>query len=126
MVDAGAIAEEGQSETIFSVWALQDLGPQASNVLDFLSGMDPDRMQEALFTTYNNTDGDKILFRLENYPKTPLAFVNARIELARSSLVKGNMIRKDLSMHRLIQDAVRTRINQERLQTVFQSSIDLI
>lgn len=88
--------------------------------------MDPDRMQEGLFTTYNNTGGDKILSRFEDYPKTPFSFGYARTELARSSLVKRNMNRKELSMHRLTQDAVRTRVDEERLQMVFQCLIDLI
>lgn len=125
-VDARIVAEGGQRKSIFSVWALEDLGPQASSLLDLLSGMDPDRMQEGLFTTYNNAAANKTLSQFEGYPKTPLAFVNGRTELARSSLIKRNVDLKELSMHRLIQDAVRTRMHQDRLHKVFQSSVDLI
>lgn len=124
--DARIVAEGGQPKTIFSVWALEDLGLQASSLLDLLSGMDPDRTQEALFTIYNNADAAKILSRFENYPKTSMAYVNARTELARSSLVKRDVDRKELSMHRLIQDTVRIRMDQERLQKVFQSLVDLL
>ena len=124
--DARIVAEGGQPKTIFSVWALENLGLQASTLLDTLSGMDPDRTQEALFTIYNNANAAKILSRFEDYPKTSLAYVNARTELARSSLVKRNVDRKELSMHRLIQDTVRIRMDQEHLQKVFQSSIDLV
>lgn len=125
------ITAGGQPKTMFSVWALEDLGPQASSLLDLLSGMDPDRMPEGLFTTYNNAAADKTLSQFEDYPKTPLAFVNARTELARSSLIKRSVDFNELSMHRismhrLIQDAVRTRMDQDRLQKVFQSSVDLI
>lgn len=108
------------------MWALEDLGQQASSLLDFLSGMDPDRIQEGLFTTYNNGAAYKTFSKYEAYPTTPLAFVNARTELARSSLVKRNLGRKEISTHRLIQDATRTRMDQQRLQKVFQSSVDLI
>lgn len=88
--------------------------------------MDPDRIQEGLFPTYNNLNADKTLSRFEDYPKTPLAFVNVCTELARSWLVKRNTDCKELSMHRLIQDAVRSKMDQERLQKVFQNSVDLI
>ena len=125
-IDARIVAEGGQPKTIFSVWALEDLGSQASSLLDMLSGMDPDRIQEGLFTVYSNANAAKVLSRFDNYPKTPLAYVNARTELARSSLVKRYTNSKELSIHRLIQDTVRTSMDEERLQTVFQSSVDLI
>lgn len=94
--------------------------------MDLLSDMDPDRIQEGLFTVHSNTNAAKTLSRFEDYPKTPLAYVNARTELARSSLVKRHTNSKELSLHRLIQDTVRTSMDEERLQKVFQSSVDLI
>lgn len=125
--DGNIVSMNGANKTIFATWALEDLKPEVASLLDMMAFLDPDHIPERLFTqVIRQTHNDGAQLRIPNFPRDTMAFVDARTELARSSLVKRNIRDKELSVHRLIQDATLVRMHPERMAAVFQSTVVLL
>lgn len=115
----------GQEKTIYTVWALEDLNPTASCLLDIISFLDADSIQESLFTA-SIKNGETEPNKIENFPTSSMAYVDARTELSRSSLLKRNIELRTLSIHRLIQDTIRARMKEERFCAIFEGVVQLL
>ena len=109
----------GYGHTLASVWALESLrhGPALLDVLAFL---DPDGTQERILTTSPN------FAVLDDFPKSAIAYQRARTELLQSSLVARDKTAEKLVVHRLIQDAARTKMDSVRFRAVFSSALMLV
>ena len=116
---------KAQEKTIYTVWALENLSPAASCLLEVISFLDPDSILETLFTEKIKAVKSEPL-KVDNFPQSQMAYVDARTELSRSSLLKRNIELRALSIHRLIQDAIRARMDNGRLHTVFASAAQLV
>jgi hypothetical protein len=68
----------------------------------------------------------EVRHRPEEYPVTATGFMDARSELAKSSLVKRNRERKELVIHRIIQDAARLRMQPNVVDSCFISVTHLL
>lgn len=110
-------SRSGYEHTLASVWALESL-KHGRALLEVLSFLDPDRIQEGILTSHPD------VVTVNTYPKTNNAYQKARTELHQSSLITRNA--EKIQVHRLIQDATRTKVGKERIKTVFSSTVALV
>lgn len=90
-----------------SVWAFDSLEAEdktAFSLLGVLSVLDPTCIQEELILQ------SLLVATIENYPRSKVEYHNALDRLMERSLVQKDSDTASLSLHRLVQDATRTRI----------------
>lgn len=107
----------GYEHTLASVWALESLN-HGRALLEIMSFLDPDRIQEGILTTHLDA------VAVDGFPKTIVAYHRARTELLQSSLITRNA--EKLQVHRLIQDAARTKLDKERVKVIFSAAAALV
>lgn len=94
----------------------KELSSNAARLLQILAFLNPDRVQENIF----------VQSMMDGGPWTDSTFDKARYELLTSSIVKRNIDKKELWIHRLMQAEVRTRMSDiERYQT-FNEAISML
>ncbi|TPX18956.1 uncharacterized protein E0L32_011349 [Thyridium curvatum] len=107
--------------TLATAYNFQDLSPHATKLLQLLAFMNPDRIQESIFVDSKAAKSD-----VKSAFWTPSTFESARFELLTSSIVKRNIDKKELWIHRVIQAEVRTRIDEARGYQVFKDAVELL
>ena len=112
------------SKSLYTLWAFEDLSLVALGLLNIVSFLDPDRISEKLLSATDSCK--KAIFTNEDYPVSTQSFIGARTELTKSSLLKRNIDLKELQVHRIIQDIVRTRMSPEIFQLTFDNAIGLL
>jgi hypothetical protein len=81
---------------------------------------------------HGNGIQEKLLFEgardvnIEAYPKTELDYIKARDELLRHALVEWSSEKNELSIHNLLQDSVRRKMDAVELETFYEIGISLI
>lgn len=106
--------------SISTVWAFEKLNPEAKAFLEFMSFLDPDCIQEHILAEAPTE------MSVEPFPHNKKRYREARTGLLQSSLVKRNAQSKELSMHRLVQDAVRAKLDREQVQAYFTFAVHLL
>ena len=106
--------------SISTVWAFERLSSEARALLEFISFLDPDCCQEAILAEAPTE------MSVKHFPHDKKLYREARTELLQSSLVKRNAQSKELSMHRLVQDAVRARLDPGRVKAYFTFAIHVL
>ncbi|KAN0095890.1 tetratricopeptide repeat domain containing protein [Hyaloscypha variabilis] len=106
--------------TISSVWVLDSLTPTTRNLLQVIAFLDPDSIQEYVLTNFS---GDLML---AGYPFSPAAFKDARTELLQASLIVRHKDRKELTVHRLVQESVRAKMTPDESMRTFWSAVQLL
>ena len=106
--------------SISTVWAFERLNSEARAFLELMSFLDPDCIQEDILAEAPTE------MSVEHFPHNKKLFREARTELLQSSLVKRNAQSKELSMHRLVQDAVRAKLDREHVQAYFRFAVHLL
>jgi hypothetical protein len=104
-----------------TVWALNNLDQEALALLQVLSMLDPDVVQESILQQAQNAD----TAHMRDYP-TPESYVNTRTDLIRASLVRRNKQEKTLMVHRVVQDVVRTQMAPDRVIKVFGQATEFV
>lgn len=107
----------GYEHTVASVWALESL-KHGRTLLEVISFLDPDGIQETILTTRPE------IVSLGTFPKTSVSYQKARTELLQSSLIGRNA--EKIQVHRLIQDAARTKIGQSKMKATFSTTVALV
>ncbi len=107
--------------TIASIWAVEQLGPQAACLLEIYATLDPDCIQERLFTGDLSCIGD-----LDHFPRTTFAYSAARADLIKRSLITRNDETKEFRVHRVLQDSVMSKMTPQRRLQVFSVAVDLV
>ncbi|KAK0622079.1 hypothetical protein B0T17DRAFT_509362 [Bombardia bombarda] len=102
------------------VWMLEVLSKPSMALLRVLSFLDPDRIQESIL--FKDTKNVK----LPDYPDSESTYTKARTELVERSLVSWDTQHCDLRIHRLVQDAVRERLSNDKRSAVFEATITLL
>ncbi|QKX64223.1 uncharacterized protein TRUGW13939_11396 [Talaromyces rugulosus] len=102
------------AHTLASVWSLEDL-QHSSGLLDVMAFFDPDGIPEKYLLEMVGKA------QLPGYPQTVTAYQDARSELLKSSLDASN-----LTIHRLIQDAARAKMQPDRATEVFSTAVDML
>ncbi|KAF2673381.1 hypothetical protein BT63DRAFT_421538 [Microthyrium microscopicum] len=110
-------------KNLYTVWAFEDLSPQALALLYVISFLDPDQIPEELLLNMANVEE---IDRIKDYPQDTAEFVAARTELTKSSLLKRNRERKELIIHRIVQDTSRARMDVDTFKAVFNGVQSLL
>ena len=109
-----------------SMWAIDKLMPRARALLEVISFLDPDQIQESIFVTKNlNHESTP----LQSYPTTRLAYRQARGELVMQSLVRRNEDGKVIWIHRVLRDTVKShlsKLGKERVAARFSTAVHLV
>jgi hypothetical protein len=106
--------------TLDTVWALEKLNKNSAILLDVLSLLDPDGIPEFFLENFLSQ------IDVEDYPRTSVAYQDARTELLRSSLVSRDRSANRITIHRLVQDGARAKLTDERLEQVFSLTSRLL
>ncbi len=107
---------------IATVWAFEKLSVEAKGLLKIMLFMDPDVIQESILF-----DAAVAMFASSTF--TRAKFNEARAELSQSSLIRRDKKKTELShyhisVHRLVQDAIRLSISNEEMVTVLEIMIN--
>lgn len=106
--------------TISTVWMLEALSETAIELLQVLALLDPERIQEEVLCQHVEN------VTLCHYPKNSVEYIHARTELIHSSLITRDIERKEIRIHRLLQEVVRERMSIEQTYNTFESTISLL
>lgn len=118
-IDAGP-ASVDYGLNVASVWAFDSLGPGAL-LINTLSLLDPDGIPENLFTRLSETHdiiGDVAQVKEE--------YESAREELIARSLITESKREQKLIVHRLVQEASRSKMRPAELRRTFLTCVGLI
>ncbi|KAF2120075.1 tetratricopeptide repeat domain-containing protein [Lophiotrema nucula] len=106
--------------TLATAYDFQGITPNATSLLQLLAFMNPDRVQEYIFF---NAQGKAGHFRQH---WTASDFESARYELLASSIIKRNIHKKELWIHRVVQAEIRTRIDEHSRYSIFKEAVSLL
>lgn len=106
--------------SLLTVWALEYLEPSTTILLRIMSFLNPDRIQESLFT--HNLPHDL----QPGFPIGDEAYITARADMLRVSLVKRNKDEKELVLHRLVQDVVQAQMKPSEAIATFEVTVRLL
>ncbi|MCJ1293336.1 hypothetical protein MMC34_004890 [Xylographa carneopallida] len=115
-------SQRGYEHSIASVWALGDLEDRAIALLNVISFLDPECIQEGILT--GTFQGIEIV----DYPKTKKEYHQVLPHLLQSSIVHRNASKGELRVHRLVQDVARARMQSSPglSDTVFDTAVQLV
>lgn len=114
----------GYKHSVATVWAFEKLSPEAKGLMKLMLFMDPDAMPDSLLF-----DAAVQLFATSSF--TRLTFNEARAELSQSSLIRRDKIKTvlsdhQISVHRLVQDAIRSSMDDEEMSSIFEIMVNLL
>lgn len=118
--DAGAPRPEARGNSA-SIFAIERLEPHAKTILEICAFLDPDCIQERLFT-----GGTSSVNHLDDFPKKMFTYATARADLLKRSLVKRNEENKEFWVHRVLQDSIKAKMSAERMRTIFSAAVNLV
>ena len=117
---------EHYRHSLFTVWAFERLSAQSGALLEVLSFLNPDLISESLFgTIFTNSSGSKVPL-VDGFPSTYDEYLEARVDLTRVSLVRRNKGEAKLSLHRLVQDVVRSQMTRTRTVEILELTALLV
>lgn len=106
---------------IASIWAVQQLDEGARTIIQLAAVFDPDCIQERIFEEF-----DLAVKYIPEYPESWMAYSTARAELIKRSLVRRNVEKKELWVHRVLQDSVKAQMSDARLLDIFTLALVLL
>lgn len=109
--------QRGYEHSLASVWALDQLKPEALTLLNVFSFLDPDCIQEQILT------GNLQEVEARDYPHSKGEYHQILTDILQSSIVYRNASRGELWMHRLVQNVARSKM--ALAPDVLQSNFDL-
>lgn len=104
---------------IASTFAIEQLSAEARTILELSSFLNPDCIAERIFVENTSTF-------FPNLPQKISAWNAARGELIQASLVKRNDKKSELCIHRVLQDSVRAKMNEEKIRSSFACIVSLV
>jgi hypothetical protein len=107
--------------TLATAFNFQDLSHDAMELLQVLAFLSPDRISEYIFL-----QPSKCRTKVNHFWDSPLAYENARFELLSSSIIKRNIARKELWIHRVIQTEIRARMSVTEQYYGFMTAVSLL
>jgi hypothetical protein len=114
------LGQDQYNHTLSTIWGLENVSPSARGLLDVLSLLDPDFIDESLFTNHLPQEPKT------DFPSTSLLYIEARKSLIKSSLIKRNKNQGQLLLHRLIQDVTRAHMSPEKLKMAFELTVNIL
>ena len=115
-----AVQARNYRYTLATMYSFEDLSAKAKRLLDLMAFLSPDRIREDIFVNKNPI--------LDAATKTYSAaeFEEARYELLNSSLIRRNIPKKELWVHRIVQANTRLQLTEVERFQVFQDAVDLL
>ncbi|KAJ4415136.1 hypothetical protein N0V82_007506 [Gnomoniopsis sp. IMI 355080] len=107
--------------SLSTVWAFEKLKPQARQLLELISFLDPDAIGEDLLMQISMEllCKDSATFKKSHY-------LEARADLLQSSLVQRDKPNQQVSVHRIVQDAILTTMDVEMKRSIFGQIIRIL
>ncbi|KAI5460821.1 tetratricopeptide repeat domain-containing protein [Mariannaea sp. PMI_226] len=106
--------------SLSTVWAFEKLKPQARQLLELISFLDPDVIEEDLLMKASvellSGDGQ---FKKSSY-------IEARTDLLQSSLVQRDKQKRQLSVHRIVQDAILATMDVMKKRLMFDQVVQVL
>jgi hypothetical protein len=90
------------------------------SLLEVLSFFDPDEIQVYIFQDWDNTKPN------EPFCQSKSASISSLKELLAASLVRQSSDAKTISVHRLIQEIVQSKLSPGRFNSTFESAVSLL
>ncbi|KAK1749795.1 hypothetical protein QBC47DRAFT_395340 [Echria macrotheca] len=111
----------GYGLTLSSVWAFDSFTPGARQILSVIALLDPDSIAEEILTTAPQD-------AMTGFPQTKPAFFRDLSILAQSSIIHRNTDQNELSVHRMVQDVIRSQLlkTDDLVCSVFQVTVRLL
>ncbi|KAI1278576.1 tetratricopeptide repeat domain-containing protein [Xylaria sp. FL0933] len=103
--------------TLATAYNFQGLSDEAMKLLNQIAFMNPDHIQEDIFT--NPALDDTLRWKVPE-------FQNARFELLTSSIIRRDIDKRELQVHRIVQSEVRYRLHPTRRYQIFQDVVSLL
>lgn len=106
--------------SLSTVWAFEKLKPQARQLLELISFLDPDIIEEdLLMAASTELSSGGVQFRKTDY-------IEARADLLQSSLIQRDKKKQRISVHRIVQDAVLSTIDVAKKRTMFDHVVRIL
>ncbi|KAK3338670.1 P-loop containing nucleoside triphosphate hydrolase protein, partial [Lasiosphaeria hispida] len=113
--------------SLLTVWTLEKLSRQGLALLEVLSFLNPDSITESLINLSSiSAEGGAPPMLLDGFPTTEDEYFNARLDLRRVSLIRRGRGDSKLTLHRLVQDVVRSQIGSARALQVLNLTAFLV
>ena len=109
------------NHTLFTTWALESLDAEALALLNILSLLDPDRIDEFVLLMEDSSE----LLAL-GFPNTNKTLDAARTTLYTCSLITRHPDQEFLTIHRLIQDVARSRLSPSQYKDTYEMALTLL
>ncbi len=103
-----------------TVWAFEKLKPQARQLLEFISFLDPDVIGEDLLMEASV----ELLSGASQFKKSN--YIEARADLLQSSLVQRDKKKQQISVHRVVQDAVLATMDVAKKRFMFDQVVRIL
>jgi hypothetical protein len=107
-------------QTLSTVWSFEQLQSDSKALLDVLSFLEPDHISESLLQPNISTRPDAAFLN------ESIMYLEAKTELAKSSLITWNRKTSELSIHRVVQDIVRSKMSTTEASEMFGISVSLL
>ena len=114
------VLHDHYKHSLFTVWALESLSPQALTALQVLSFLNPDSIKESLISPPLPYEPPS------NFPTTTDDYIMARLDLTKTSLVRRNKVSSQLTLHRLVQDVVRAQMTGDKTAQLLEFTARLV
>ncbi|KAK0715397.1 P-loop containing nucleoside triphosphate hydrolase protein [Lasiosphaeris hirsuta] len=113
--------------SLLTVWTLEKLSRQGLALLEVLSFLSPDSITESLINPSSISAGDGAPpMLLDGFPTTEDEYFAARLDLRRVSLIRRAKGDSKLTLHRLVQDVVRSQMDSARAVRVLELTASLV
>ena len=106
------------AHTISTVWASENLGDAALHLLDVLAFLDPDSIPESIVQTVVDQ------YTLDGADDKPGLYEKVRTGLISASLIQTYEDKKQLSIHRVVQEGTRNRMSLNKMERVFSLVVE--
>ncbi|TVY55719.1 putative disease resistance protein [Lachnellula cervina] len=106
--------------TLSTVWAFEKLKPQARQLLELISFLDPDVIREDMLMQASV----EMLSEGAQYKKSN--YIEARADLLQSSLVHRDKQNQQISVHRMVQDAILATMDATKKRFMFDQVVRIL
>jgi hypothetical protein len=106
--------------SLSTVWAFERLKPQARQLLELISFLDPDVIREDLLMEASvELLSEGALFKKSNYTE-------ARYDLLQSSLIQRDTQKQQISVHRIVQDVILATMDVAKKRFMFDKVVRIL
>jgi hypothetical protein len=106
--------------SLSTVFAFDKLKGQSRQLLELISFLDPDVIEEdLLMSAYVKLASDGTRFKKAN-------FIDARTDLLQSSLIQRDKQKRCISVHRIVQDTMLATMDDAQKRTIFERVVHIL